>query len=68
MSPKPSECNLRGELRVGMDWEGVSPLQGRENFAFLARKTVSDAYILSKDYYSFEQIRACDLIVSSDKN
>ena len=44
MSPKPSESNLRGELRVseatergeglGGGVEGVSPSQGRENFAF----------------------------------
>ena len=40
MSPKPSECNLRGELRVSEATErgeglgrGVSPSQGRENFA-----------------------------------
>ena len=54
MSPKPSESNLRGELRVSEATErgeGLgAPSQGRENFAFWARKTVSDAYILSKDY------------------
>ena len=56
MSPKPSKSNLGGELRVSEATErgeglgGVSPSQGRENFAFSAEKTVSDAYILSKDY------------------
>ena len=43
MSPKPSESNLRGELRVseatergdGLGSRGCPPpMQGRENFAF----------------------------------
>ena len=48
MSPKPSESNLRRELRVseatergeglGGGGRGVSPSQGRDNFAFWARK------------------------------
>ena len=58
MSPKPSESNLRGELRVSEATErgegppprGCSPSQGRENLHFEPEKTVSVAYILSKDY------------------
>ena len=41
MSPKPSESNLQGELRVSEATErgeGLSPSQGRENFTFWARK------------------------------
>ena len=58
MSPKPSESNLRGELRVseaterGEDLGGGVPLPGPGEFCILSpKKTVSDAYILSKDYY-----------------
>ena len=55
MSPKPSESNLRGELRVSEATErgeglgGGVPLPGRI-LHFEPEKTVSDAYILSKDY------------------
>ena len=58
MSPKPSESNLRGELRVSEATErgeglggGVPlPCRAGEILHFEPEKTVSDAYILSKDY------------------
>ena len=58
MSPKPSESNLRGELRVSEATErgeglggGVPlPCRAGRTLHFEPEKTVSDAYILSKDY------------------
>ena len=57
MSPKPSESNLRGELRVseatergGGSGRGCSPPRAGRILHFEPEKIVSDAYILSKDY------------------
>ena len=51
MSPKAYECNLRGKLRVSEATERGEGLGGGGRILhFEPEKTVSDAYILSKDY------------------